>query len=90
MESLRAHGGITSGLTVVGENGPELLDAPAGSNVIPAGTTRSMLSGGGGGGGELTLKIESGGSAMDDLLVEIIRKAVRVVGGGNVQRALGS
>lgn len=39
----RAAGGPASGLTLVGERGPELLDLPGGSNVIPnhriAGTT---------------------------------------------------
>jgi hypothetical protein len=43
----------------------------------------------GGGGGVVLLRIESGGSSMDDLLVQIMRKAVRVKGGGNVQKALG-
>lgn len=35
-----------------------------------------------------TLRIESGGSRMDDLLVEVLSRAVRVRG-GNVQRVLG-
>jgi len=37
----------------------------------------------------ITLVIESGGSEMDDLLVKIIRRAVRVRGGGSVQVAFG-
>jgi len=37
----------------------------------------------------ITLVIESGGSQMDDLLVQMIRRAVRVRGGGNVQVAFG-
>lgn len=41
-----------------------------------------------GGGGSVTLTIDSGGSRMDDLLVELIRKYVKV-NGGNVQAVLG-
>lgn len=40
------------------------------------------------GGGPVELVIHSGGSRMDDLLVEVLRKAVRVRG-GNVQLVLG-
>lgn len=38
----------------------------------------------------MVLEIHSGGSKMDDLVVEIVRKSVRVKGGGNVQRHLGN
>lgn len=41
------------------------------------------------GGGVVVLEVRSGGSRLDDLLVEILRNAVRVRGGGNVQLALG-
>lgn len=41
-----------------------------------------------GSGGSVTLRIESGGSRMDDLLVELIRKYVKV-NGGDVQAVLG-
>jgi hypothetical protein len=41
-----------------------------------------------GGGGQVTLRIESGGSRLDDLVVEILRKYVKV-NGGNVQMVLG-
>lgn len=34
------------GLAVVGENGPELVALPSGSNVYPAGQTQAMMSGG--------------------------------------------
>lgn len=40
------------------------------------------------GGGPVVLEIRSGGSQFDDLLVEVLRKAIRVRG-GNVQLALG-
>lgn len=48
-----------------------------------AGATTSVAAG-----GPLVLRIESGGSRLDDLLVEVLRKAVRIRG-GNVQLVLG-
>jgi len=72
-----AMGGITTGptLAVVGDN-------PGGREaIIP-------LPRGGGLGGPVVLEIRSGGSKMDDLLVEIIRRSVRVRG-GDVQTVLG-
>lgn len=85
------HGGISgSGSTtaLVGEQGPELVRLPFGSQVTGAGRTRSALAASGGGGGHIVLEINSAGSRLDDLLVEILRRAVRVRG-GNVQIALG-
>lgn len=40
----KASGGPGAGLTLVGEQGPELVNLPSGSSVIPAGQTASMLS----------------------------------------------
>jgi hypothetical protein len=37
----------------------------------------------------VVLQVVSGGSRFDDALTEVIRKVVRVKGGGNVQKALG-
>jgi hypothetical protein len=37
------------GMALVGERGPELVNLASGSNVIPSGATRGLLSGGGGG-----------------------------------------
>jgi len=82
-----ASGGARGSMTLVGEQGPELVRLPFGSMVKPAGQTRSML-GGGGGPARVVLEINSGGSRMDDLLVEVLRKAVRARG-GDVQVALG-
>lgn len=54
-----ASGMITSGMTLVGEQGPELVRMAPGSQVIPAGTTRNMLGGGSGGGQiEHTIRFE--------------------------------
>lgn len=41
----RATGGPASGLTLVGEKGPELLDLPGGSNVIDAQKTGTIMGG---------------------------------------------
>jgi hypothetical protein len=83
-----ATGGPRGGLTWVGEQGPELVRLPGGSTVIPAGQSATMAAQSGGGGGSVVLEIRSGGSRMDDLLVELLRNAVRTRG-GNVQTVLG-
>lgn len=85
-----ATGGARGGGTVVNEQGPEAIRLPSGSTVIPAGMTKALEQRWlGGADGAVTLVVESGGSRMDDLLVEIIRRAVVARGGGDVQRALG-
>lgn len=85
----KATGGIAGGWTLVGERGAELVRLPYGSTVVPNGTTQAMLAGsGGGGGGRMVLEINSSGSRLDDLLVELLRRAVRTRG-GNVQTVLG-
>ncbi|MQY04132.1 phage tail protein [Actinomadura macrotermitis] len=89
-KSHRGHaaGGPGGGWALVGEQGAELVRLPYGASVIPAGQTASMLGGGGRGGGATVLRIESGGSRLDDLLLEVLRKSVRVRG-GNVQLVIG-
>lgn len=83
-------GGPRSALTLVGEEGPEFVRLPFGSSVIPSGQTMGMISGlGGGGSGGMAIRIDSGGSRLDDLLVEILRKSIRNRG-GNVQNVLGT
>lgn len=84
-----ARGGLASGLAIVGERGPELVNLPSGSKVHSTEDSARMLSGGGGGGGRpmhITLKI--GEKTLGDLLVDPIRGAVRSRG-GNVQAVLG-
>jgi hypothetical protein len=83
-----AAGGIRSGYGLVGEDGPELVKLPRGSMVYPAGQSRQMMARAAGSGGVVKLEINSGGSKLDDLLVELLRKAVRTRG-GNVQLVLG-
>jgi TP901 family phage tail tape measure protein len=84
-----AGGGPRSGLTWVGEQGPELVRLPYGSTVYPAGQSANMAAAAAHGGpAQVQLEINSGGARLDDLLLEILRKAVRIRG-GNVQTVLG-
>lgn len=82
--------GIRGAMALVGEQGPELVRLPYGSSVMPAGQTRQMMGGGGGGGtpAPVVLEFRSGGSRLDDLLIELVREQVRIKG-GNVQTVLG-
>ncbi len=87
-----ASGGPRGNWTMVGEEGRELVKLAPGSTVIPNGQTEAMMKQGAsaaGASGGMVLEIKSGGSRMDDLLVEIIRKAIRGRG-GNAQSVLGS
>lgn len=87
----RASRGFATGVTnlpvpvtaVVGETGKETITLPRGSSVRPAST-----GGGSAGSGRVVLEIRSGGSRIDDLLVELLRKAIRSRG-GDVQVVLG-
>lgn len=77
-----AEGGGRSGLTWVGEQGPELVSLPVGSMVNPAGSS----SGGGGGPAEVHVTIELSGT--DNALLEILRRSIQIQG-GDVQTVLG-
>lgn len=83
-----ASGGVRGSWTMVGEQGRELVRLPYGSQVTPHGATENIMAAGSGGGG-MVLEIKSGGSRMDDLLVEILRRAIRGRG-GDAQSVLGS
>jgi hypothetical protein len=61
-------------------------DLPAGSRVRSNPDTERILSGGRR--EPVVLEVRSGGSRIDDLLVEILRKAIRAQG-GDVQLVLG-
>lgn len=74
-------GGPRSALTLVGEQGPELVRLPFGSTVIPAGQTRSMLGGAGGGGGVINMIVRFGPYELGTILVDTMRKEVRSRGG---------
>jgi hypothetical protein len=80
-----AGGYLSEGWNRFGEHGVE-WGYKRGSQVMvtPTGSSRAP----GGGAGAIVLELRSGGSKLDDLLVEIIRRAVRVAG-GDVQVVLG-
>lgn len=72
-----AKGGNASGLNVVGENGPELVDLPAGSRVHTAGDSRRMLEQqGSGGGGPMVVEMRFAGNT-DGAMATAIMKLVR-------------
>lgn len=93
----RAHGGVSGGgWTTVGELGPERVKLPPGAQVQPYTASRRQLEPaglgtgmGGTGPGLIQLLVNSSGSKVDDFLAEIIRKYVRIQGGGSVQAAFG-
>lgn len=80
-----ATGGVRSNMTLVGEDGPEVVDLAPGSHVRSNPDTRRMAAGGGQ--APVVLEIRSGGTRMDDLLIEVLRHAVKAKG-GNVQVAV--
>lgn len=84
-----ASGGVRAGMTLVGEEGPELVKLPAGATVSPAGGTRAMLqAAAAGGGGPQVLQVEWIGSNAGDEFMKWLRKNIRIKG-GNVQAVLG-
>lgn len=80
-----ATGGIREGLTLVGEEGRELVRLPQGAMVYPTANTNQMLSmaaaGGGGWSGGGVLIGGSDGSRLGDLLVEFICASMQAQGG---------
>ncbi len=89
-------GAYQHGTMFVPQTGPALLHK--GEIVVPPGPSERIrrgeqtLGAAGGGaiaGGVVQLEISSGGSRLDDLLVELLRKSVRAKG-GNVQVVLGT
>jgi hypothetical protein len=86
-----AHGGITGaasggargGRTLVGEEGPEVVDMPFGSTVHPAGESRAMLAGSGSGVVYLAPLVIQGGGATQALM-EDIAKVVDTQFGGDI------
>ena len=67
-----AGGGPRSNMTLVGEQGPELVRLPFGSTVIPNGQSERMLKQGGGGGTVVNLYVQ-GSIRSDRDLIQIIR-----------------
>lgn len=75
-----AKGGVAGGMAVVGEQGPELVNLPQGSTVIPAGQSRRMMGdmataqGGAGGPTRVELVSAGGGDEVAAMLNALIRK----------------
>ncbi|MGW3025873.1 phage tail tape measure protein [Streptomyces sp. NPDC001221] len=83
---MAATGGMRGGLTWVGEQGPELLDLPVGSRVWSNPDSRRMAAAAGRS-EPAVIEIRSSGSEIDELLLKVLRRAIRVRG-GNVQLIL--
>lgn len=83
-----ATGGVRNNMTLVGEDGPELVDLPGGSRVRSNPDTRRIMGGGMGGGQTVRLMIDAGPSETSRLLLKLLRNAIRVEG-GDVELVLG-
>ncbi len=84
-----ASGGIRSGLTWVGEHGPELADIPAGSRVWSNPDSMRMASGQGGG-PPILVQLVLDGMVVAQQLLDPQREIVRRKYGGSAQTAWGS
>jgi hypothetical protein len=82
-----ATGGPQRGLTLVGEEGPELVRLPQGASVYPRANAGQMAAQGGGGAQRIVLEIVSDGTDHGDYLADQLAKTVRLRG-GNVQLAI--
>jgi hypothetical protein len=91
-----AGGGPRSDMTLVGENGPELLKLPGGSTVYSNADTQRMLSGWGGGPLQVVVTIDAAAfraAGLPDSLIRDIKATVKHLGGrgsGAVDRAFAS
>jgi hypothetical protein len=83
-----ATGGARQNLTLVGEQGPELVDLPGGSHVRSNSDSRRLMRNTSDSGGGAVLVLKSSGRRADDLLIEILREAIHQRGGDPV-RVLG-
>ncbi|SCK20058.1 hypothetical protein YUYDRAFT_02076 [Streptomyces sp. ScaeMP-e48] len=86
-----AGGGPRSRMTLVGEQGPELVDLAPGSRVRSNPDTKRMLSGGhaGGSGQPIVVQLALDGRTLAEVLIDPLRGQIQSLTGGNVQSALG-
>lgn len=85
-----ATGGLHSGLRMVGEHGPELLELPAGTRVNSNPDTERILAGAGGGGGQpILVQLLLDGKVLAQQMVEPTRELVSRFGRGSVQTLYG-
>jgi hypothetical protein len=67
------------GMALVGEKGPELVNLPRGSQVMPASLTAPMLKrgfGGGGGGGPVNINVNVSGANGDQHVIDLVHQGV--------------
>lgn len=87
-----AGGGPRSRFTLVGEQGPEMVDLAPGSRVRSNPDTKRMLTGGhataGGASQPMVVHLHVGGKEIAQVLIDPLRKEIRTQG-GNVQAVLG-
>jgi hypothetical protein len=84
-----ATGGARGGMTLVGERGPELINAAPGSQVYSNADSARMLGGGGGGGGSMVINLVVDGMVIARAMADPMRKMVLNQYGGDVQSAYG-
>lgn len=85
-----ASGGIRNGLTWVGENGPELVDAAPGSRVYSNPDSMRMAQSGGGSNAPIIVQFMLDGKVVQEATIEPTRRFVQQRFGGNVQLAFGA
>lgn len=84
-----ATGGIHSGLRMVGEHGPELVELPPGTRVNSNADTERMMGGAGGDGGTVVVPVYLDGREIARAMAEPMRDLVRTQGRGSVQSLYG-
>jgi len=101
MQAAATGGRQAGGTTLVGEEGPELVDMPAGAYVYPADETRRMMSAGGSmtgtsGGGtalviNLSVNVAAGANPVTagQQILDVLVPALRTGGAGRLRRELG-
>lgn len=76
-----ATGGVREGLTMVGEEGRELVRLPQGAMVYPTANTNQLMAQGGGNGGQVVITFTSDGSPNGDYVLGLVRGSVVAQGG---------
>jgi predicted RNase H-like nuclease (RuvC/YqgF family) len=83
--STAATGGVRNNMTLVGEEGPEIVSMAPGSRVRSNSDTKRLMSGRGGSSAAAQFLFKSSGRRVDDLLLEILREAIQQRGGDPVK-----
>lgn len=87
--SRAATGGARGNMTLVGEQGAEIVDLPPGSRVRSHGDSMRALSGAGGGMEPIVVNLVVDGKVLASAMVEPQRELVRTRGGGSAQQFFG-